>query len=56
LDSKDKIRAKLDMLQNLRDMQITRNLIKETVEDEDLVISNYKKLNCKISPLDKLGK
>lgn len=75
LDTEEKVRQKLDMLQSLADIQIASKLLDVPLDtnlllckfislihlkkkensnvDEPLIDSNYKKLNCKITALDK---
>ena len=57
LDTEEKVKTKLDMLQSLSDIQIATKLLSEAVSpDENLIDSNYRKLNCKIKPIDRSGK
>lgn len=52
LDSEEKIKQKLDMLQSLSDMRITSKLLDKEGAGVDIIDQNYGKLGCKIRPLD----
>lgn len=57
LDSQEKVNAKLDMLQSLSDMQVATKLLDQgTSPEENLIDANYRKLQCKIKPVDHSSK
>jgi poly [ADP-ribose] polymerase len=58
LDTKEKLKDKLTLVETLADIQITAEITNEAEDQEDLneLDAKYKKLNCSIDPLDKNSK
>jgi len=54
IDTKEKVKEKLEMLQSLEDIQVATRLLddKKKDKDESVIDHNYKKLNADIIPLD----
>ena len=53
LDTEEKVTKKLDMLQSLSDMQVaTKILAGGSSAEENIIDANYRKLECKLVPLD----
>ena len=53
----DKVKEKVEMISNLSDMKIAQTMISETDDsDANVLDEHYKKLNCKLTPLQKTGK
>ncbi|CAB3982898.1 Poly [ADP-ribose] polymerase 1 [Paramuricea clavata] len=53
LDNLELIKSKVDMLDNLLDIEVAYSLIKETSDSEDPLDSYYKKLKTHIKPISK---
>ncbi|XP_041351454.1 poly [ADP-ribose] polymerase 1-like [Gigantopelta aegis] len=53
LDTAEIIKNKTDMLDNLLEIEVTYSLLKGGDETEDPIDSHYKKLKCKLEPMDK---
>ncbi len=51
IDSKAKLKQKLDMVQTLGDIEIATKLLENVKKDND-VDSNYGKLHCTILPVE----
>jgi len=57
LDNEEKVKGKLDMLQSLSDMQVATKLLDQgTSPEENLIDANYRKLECKLVPVDPKSK
>lgn len=57
LDDKEKVKTKLDMLQSLSDMQVATKLLDQGASpEENLIDANYRKLECKLKPIDTTSK
>jgi len=57
LDNHQIIRSKTEMLQDLMEIEHAYNILSiKDEEDEDILDSNYKKLNCEIKTLSKASK
>lgn len=57
LDSQEKVKAKLDMLQSLSDMQVATKLLDQGASPEESILdANYRKLECKLHPVDPKSK
>ncbi|OMJ74000.1 hypothetical protein SteCoe_23903 [Stentor coeruleus] len=52
INSNEKVKQKVEMLESLADMKIATNILEATVSGSP-VDSHYEKLNCKITPLEK---
>ncbi|NP_001191521.1 poly-(ADP-ribose) polymerase I [Aplysia californica] len=52
LDTAEVIKQKTDMLDNLLEIEVAYSLLKGGDEGEDPITSHYKKLKCKMEPLD----
>jgi poly [ADP-ribose] polymerase len=54
IDTPKKLKDKLDMVQSLGDIEIASRLLEEgTADGESELDSNYAKLKCKITAIDK---
>lgn len=54
LNTDEKVKAKLELLESLRDIQVATKILKEAEESgENMIDMNYKKLNCELNPLAK---
>ena len=57
LDSEEKVKTKLDMLQSLSDMQVATKLLDQgSSPEENLLDANYRKLDCHLKPVDPSSK
>lgn len=52
INNNEKVKQKVEMLENLADMKIATNILEATVSGSP-VDSHYEKLDCKITPLEK---
>ena len=50
-DTKEKLKKKLDMVQDLGDIEIATRLI-EKIKEKDDIDANYEKLNCEIVAIE----
>lgn len=53
IDDEKTVKAKLEMLQSLEEMQIATKILEEAKEASNVLDSNYAKLKCEIKPLPK---
>jgi len=51
IDTKEKLRKKLEMMQALGDIEIASRLI-ENLKEKNGIDENYRKLLCEISPIE----
>lgn len=57
LDTEEKVKSKLDMLQSLSDMQVATKILDQgTSPEENILDANYRKLECKLKPIDHKSK
>ncbi|BFZ12172.1 hypothetical protein BsWGS_15210 [Bradybaena similaris] len=52
LDTAEIIKQKIDMLDNLLEIEVAYSLLKGDDGDEDPITAHYKKLKCQLEPLD----
>jgi poly [ADP-ribose] polymerase 2/3/4 len=55
INTDDKVKKKLEMLQSIEDIQIATRLLddKSKGKDESIIDANYKKLNTGLTPLER---
>lgn len=56
IDSNTKLKAKLEMIESLSEIEIATKIIEEckgNKDEEDVLKSHYKKLNCDINPIER---
>lgn len=54
INTDEKVKKKLEMLQSIEDIQVATKILddKSRGKDESIIDSNYKKLNCELTPMD----
>ncbi|KAK7474692.1 hypothetical protein BaRGS_00034057 [Batillaria attramentaria] len=55
LDTAEAIKAKTEMLDNLLEIEVAYSLLRGGDDGDDPIDSHYKKLKCKLDPMDKSG-
>ena len=55
IDSLEKVKSKIDMIETLKDMKVATKIINDTTEDSQskIILNYYKELHCKITYISK---
>ena len=58
IDSLEKVKSKIDMIETLKDMKVATKIINETIEDSQskIILNYYQQLHCKINHIPKTEK
>ena len=58
IDSLEKVKSKIDMIETLKDMKVATKIINETIEDSQskIILNYYQQLHCKINHIPKTDK
>ena len=58
IDSLEKVKTKIDMIETLKDMKVATKIINDTTEDSQskIILNYYKQLHCKINHISKTEK
>ena len=58
IDSLEKVKSKIDMIETLKDMKVATKIINETIEDSQskIILNYYQQLHCRINHIPKTDK